>query len=106
MHISLDTDKDCDFVQDRPVLSTGRTPHDEQKRSWLDYNQNLAMSPRWGSTPRWTDGLTVRCKVTLTLRRCQCDVWCSDADYKISVKHRLQLRAKKQSEKSYLYIVT
>jgi hypothetical protein len=23
------TDKDCDLLQDRPVLSTGRTPHDK-----------------------------------------------------------------------------
>jgi len=58
MYILLNTDKDCDLLQDRPVLSTGRTPHDKQNRKGLDYNQNLVMSPGGGSTPGWTDWLT------------------------------------------------
>jgi hypothetical protein len=28
----LHIEKDCDLLHDRPVLSTGRTPHDEQKQ--------------------------------------------------------------------------
>jgi len=44
MYISLDTDKDCGLLRDRPVLPTGRMPHDELNRNSLDYNQNLVMS--------------------------------------------------------------
>jgi len=29
MYISLDTDKDCDLLQGRPVLWSGRTPNDK-----------------------------------------------------------------------------
>jgi hypothetical protein len=46
VYISLNTDKDCDLLHDRPVLSAGRTPNDEQSLNCLDYNQNLVMSPR------------------------------------------------------------
>jgi hypothetical protein len=49
-YISLDTDKECDLLHVRPVLSTGRTPHEEENLSCLDYNQNLE-----GSTPRRTE---------------------------------------------------
>jgi len=55
MYISLDTDKDCDLLHDRPVLSTGRTPHEKQNRNCLDYDQNPVMSPGRGLTPRRTD---------------------------------------------------
>jgi len=30
------TDMDCDLLKDRPVLSSGRTPHDKQKHASLD----------------------------------------------------------------------
>jgi len=36
-------DKDCDLLQDRPVLPSGRTPHDKQNRNCLEYSQNLVM---------------------------------------------------------------
>jgi hypothetical protein len=39
------TDKDCDLLQDTPVLPSGRTPHDKQNRNCLEYSQNLVMSP-------------------------------------------------------------
>jgi len=52
MHISLDTNKDCDLLEDRPVLSTWRMPHDKHKLNCLDYSQNLVTSPGGGSTPR------------------------------------------------------
>jgi len=58
--ISLDTDKDCDLLHDRPVLSTGRTPCDKQNRNSLDYSQNLVTSPGGDLTPRRTDRLTDR----------------------------------------------
>jgi hypothetical protein len=32
-------------LHDRPILSTGRMPHDKQNHNCLDYNQNLVMSP-------------------------------------------------------------
>jgi hypothetical protein len=37
MYISFGTDKDCGLLEDRPVLSTGRTPYDITKPqlSWL-----------------------------------------------------------------------
>jgi len=38
------TGKDCDLLCDRPVLSSGRMPHDKQNCKCLDYNQNLVMS--------------------------------------------------------------
>jgi hypothetical protein len=37
MYISLETDKDCDLLDDRPVLSTGRTTHEKQNGNCLDY---------------------------------------------------------------------
>jgi hypothetical protein len=55
MYTSLDTDKDCDLLHDRPVFSTGRTPHDKQSHNCLHYNQNLVMSPREAQSQ---DGLT------------------------------------------------
>jgi hypothetical protein len=45
MYILLDTDKECGLLYDRPLLSTGRKPHDIQNRNCLDYNQNLVMNP-------------------------------------------------------------
>jgi hypothetical protein len=33
------TYKDCDTLHDRPILSTGRTPHDKQ-----NHDKNLVMS--------------------------------------------------------------
>jgi hypothetical protein len=45
MNISLDTDKGCRLLHDKPVLLTGRIPHDKHNRNCLDYNLNLAMSP-------------------------------------------------------------
>jgi len=61
MYISLDTDKDCDLLHERPVLSTGRTPHDKQNRSCLDHNQNLVMSPGGANCQDGrTDGRTDR----------------------------------------------
>jgi hypothetical protein len=70
MYISLDTDKDCDLVQARPVPSTGRMPHDKQNRNCLDCNKNLVMSP--GGAQRQdglTDRLPVSYKVTVLLFR-------------------------------------
>jgi hypothetical protein len=40
-------DKDCDLLQDRPVLPSERTPHDKQNRNCPDYSQNMVMCPRW-----------------------------------------------------------
>jgi len=40
------TDKDCYLLHDRPVLSSGRTPHHKQNRNYLDYSQNLVMNPK------------------------------------------------------------
>jgi len=68
MYISLDTEKHCDLLHDRPVLSTGRTPHVKQNRNCLDYSQNLVMSPGGAKCYDWrTDWLSFSCKVTLTL---------------------------------------
>lgn len=39
------SDKGCDILQDRPILSTGKTTHDKQNCKYLNYNQNLAISP-------------------------------------------------------------
>jgi len=49
------TDKDCDLLQDRPVLSSERTPHDVQNRNCPYSSKNLVMSPRGGSKPGLTD---------------------------------------------------
>jgi hypothetical protein len=50
------------------VLSSRRTPHDEQKRNCLDSSQNLVMSPRGAHCQNGrTDWATVSCKVTLTV---------------------------------------
>jgi len=59
MYISLDIDMDCGLYM-TPVLSTGKSPHDKQNRSCLDYNQNVVMSPggaqrQDGRTGRLTD---------------------------------------------------
>jgi hypothetical protein len=65
----LDTDKDCDLLHDRWVLSTGRTPHNKQNWKYLDFNQNMVMSPGGARRQAWlTDWPTVSCKVTLTLK--------------------------------------
>jgi hypothetical protein len=55
IYVSLDTDKDCDLLHVRPVLSTGRTPHDKQNRNFLDYIQNLVTSPGGAQPQRLTD---------------------------------------------------
>jgi hypothetical protein len=39
------TDKDCELVLDRPVLSTRKTAYDKQNCNYLDYNQNLVIIP-------------------------------------------------------------
>jgi len=57
---------------DRPVLSSGRTPHEKQNRNCLDYSQNLVTSVRGaqcqdGLTAWLTDSLNFSCKGTLTL---------------------------------------
>jgi hypothetical protein len=47
------------YTKDRPVLSSERAPHK---------NKTVTVSsPRWGSTPRLTNWLTVSRNVTLTL---------------------------------------
>jgi hypothetical protein len=43
------------YTKDRPVLSSGRAPHKKQDRNCQESNKYLVMSPRWGSTPRFTD---------------------------------------------------
>jgi hypothetical protein len=58
----INTDKDFDLLRGRPVLPSGRMPHDNT--ACLDYSQNLAMSPigaqcQDGLTDRPTDRLTV-----------------------------------------------
>jgi len=45
-YLIVNRNKECDLLQDRPVLLTGRTPHDKQNRNYLDYSQNMVMSPR------------------------------------------------------------
>jgi len=40
MYILLHTDKNCDLLRERPVLSTGETPHDIQ-----NYNRNMVTCP-------------------------------------------------------------
>jgi hypothetical protein len=43
MHVLLDTDRDCDLLQDRPVLNRG---HPMTKlQLFFDYNQDLFMNP-------------------------------------------------------------
>jgi hypothetical protein len=74
MHILLDTDKDCDLLHDRPVLSTGRTPHDKQNRTCLVVMSPGGVQRQDGRTDGRTDWQTDRladrpqvAKVTLTL---------------------------------------
>jgi len=58
-------DNDYYLLHDRPVLSTGRKPHDKQKLSCLDYSQNLVMSPTGAQRQDWlTDRPTVSSKIT------------------------------------------
>jgi hypothetical protein len=38
-------DKDCDVLQERHVLLTGRMPHIKKKLHCLDYSQNLIRVP-------------------------------------------------------------
>jgi len=41
------TDKDCDLLQERPILPSGKMPRDNNTASVLiNYSQNLVMSPR------------------------------------------------------------
>jgi len=46
-------DKDCDLLHDRPILLTGRMPHNKQNCNCSDYNQNLFMSSG-GAQCQWT----------------------------------------------------
>jgi hypothetical protein len=55
MYLFIGTEKDCDLLQDRPVLSSGKMPHDRQNHNCLQYNQNLVVSPRGAQRQ---DGLT------------------------------------------------
>jgi hypothetical protein len=55
------------LTKDRPVLSAVRVPHKDRTVTVKNSNKYLVMSPRWGSTPRLTDWLTVSRNVTLTL---------------------------------------
>jgi hypothetical protein len=57
IYISLDTDKYCVLLQEGPVLSRGRAPHDNC--NCLNDNQNLVISPRGSSTLTLTDRLSV-----------------------------------------------
>jgi hypothetical protein len=57
MYISLDTDKNCDLLQDRLVLLRGLTHHDKPNLNCLEYSQNLVISP---GGARRKDGLTDR----------------------------------------------
>jgi len=67
MLISLDIGKDCDLLHDRPVLSTGRTPHVWTTTKIWSWEPEGARRPRqidW--LIDWlTDWLTISCKVTL-----------------------------------------
>jgi hypothetical protein len=55
MYMLLDTEKDCDLLHDRPILSTGRASHDKQNRNCLNYSQKWVTIP--GGTQR-QDGRT------------------------------------------------
>jgi hypothetical protein len=44
MYILLDTDKYCDLLHDRPVLSTGNMSHNKKNSNCVSYNQNLVVS--------------------------------------------------------------
>jgi hypothetical protein len=55
------------YIKDRLGLSSERAPHKKQDRNCQESNKYLVMGPRLGSTPRFTDCLTVNCNVTLTL---------------------------------------
>jgi hypothetical protein len=50
----------------RPLVREG-APHKQDRNCQRVSNNYLVMSPRWGSTPRLTDWLTVVRNVTLTL---------------------------------------
>jgi hypothetical protein len=54
------------YTKDRPVVSSERAPH-KNRIVLPNSNKHLVMSPRWGSTPRLTDWLTVSRYVPLTL---------------------------------------
>jgi hypothetical protein len=54
------------YTKGRPVLSSERTPHKKQNRN-SNSNKYLAMSPKWGSTLKFTDWLTVSRNASLTL---------------------------------------
>jgi len=65
MCVLFGIDKDCDLLHDRPVLSTGRMPHDKQNRICLDCNRNLVRVPEGLNAKAYW--LTVSCQITLTL---------------------------------------
>jgi hypothetical protein len=43
------------YIKYRPGLSSERAPHKKQDRNCQESNKYPVMSPRWGSTPRFTD---------------------------------------------------
>jgi hypothetical protein len=54
------------YTKDRPIISSDWAPH-KNKTVNFKINQYLVMSPRWDSTPRLTDWLTVSRNLTLIL---------------------------------------
>jgi len=56
MYTSLDIDKDCDLLHDRPVLSTWKTPHDKQKQKLSSLQSKSAHES--GAGARRQDGPT------------------------------------------------
>jgi hypothetical protein len=55
------------YTNDRPVLSSEKAPHKNQDRNCQNSIKYLAMSPRWGSTPRLTNWPSVAIWVWLWL---------------------------------------
>jgi hypothetical protein len=66
------TDKICDLLHDRPVLSSERKPHDKTAtvlttaKIWSRVPEGLSAKTGW-LTDSLTDSLTISCKVTLTV---------------------------------------
>jgi hypothetical protein len=54
------------YTKDRPLVREG-APQKQDRNCQIVIAKYLVMSPRWGSTPRLTDWLTVSRNVTLTL---------------------------------------
>jgi len=53
------TDKDCGLLYDRPILSSGRTPHDKQNRNCLRLQPKYGLESQRDWAPRRTDGPSV-----------------------------------------------